>query len=205
MALILPTSVRGFHDYFKLTAIPEELVVAFGYHFDAKTLALPLAQEPLPWLAELSVRLDFAFRHVGMSSETPRREFLIAPILGEAARHVDAQVRSELDVRVNTQLKGALDYLLQAQGNLLVVEAKQADLTRGFSQLCAELIAVDQWTDSTIDILYGAVSVGDIWRFGTLERGAKRITQDQDIFSVPTDTERLMRTLIAILRGETAA
>jgi hypothetical protein len=202
MALILPTTIRGFHDYFKLTAIPEELVVAFGYQFDATTLALPLAPEPLPWLTELSVRLDFAFRHVGMSSETPRREFLIAPILGEVARHVHAQVRSELDVRVSVQLKGALDYLLQAQGNLLVVEAKQADLTRGFSQLCAELIAVDQWTDSTVNTLYGAVSVGDIWRFGTLDRATKRITQDQDVFSVPTNTERLVRTLIAILRGE---
>ncbi|WP_309686215.1 hypothetical protein [Armatimonas sp.] len=202
MALILPTTIRGFHDYFKLTAIPEELVVAFGYHFEAETLTLPLAPEPLPWLAELSVRLDFAFRHVGMSSETPRREFLIAPVLGEVARHVDAQVRSELDVRVSGQLKGALDYLLQAQGNLLVIEAKQADLTRGFSQLCAELIAVDQWTDSTVNTLYGAVSVGDIWRFGMLERTEKRITQDLGLFSIPTNTECLVRTLISILRGE---
>lgn len=202
MALILPTTVRGFHDYFKLTAIPEELVVAFGYQFEAITLSLPLAPEPLPWLAELSLRLAFAFRHVGMSSETPRREFLIAPVLGEVARHVDAQVRSEFDLRVSGQLKGALDYLLQANQQLLVVEAKQADLTRGFSQLCAELIALDQGIASTATMLYGAVSVGDIWRFGTLERATKCITQDLDVFSVPTDTERLVRTLIAILRGD---
>jgi len=201
MPLILPSSVRGFHDYFKLTAIPEELVTAFGYHFDAVTLALPQAPEPLPWLSELGGRLAFALRLVGMSSETPRREFLIAPILGEVARHVEAHIRSEYELRISGQLKGALDYFLEAQGNLLVIEAKQADLTRGFSQLCAELIALDQAEATVGPVLHGAVSVGDIWRFGTLERRTKTLTQDLDVLSIPTDTERLVRTLIAILRG----
>jgi hypothetical protein len=35
---------------------------------------------------------------------------------------------------------------LHAAGKLLVVEAKNADLARGFTQLAVELIAIDVWT-----------------------------------------------------------
>lgn len=46
---------------------------------------------------------------------------------------------------VNEQLKSTLDYYLQSQDQeLLVIEAKNADMQRGFTQLAVELIAVDQ-------------------------------------------------------------
>ncbi|MEB3293902.1 MAG: hypothetical protein VKJ24_12155 [Synechococcales bacterium] len=57
-------------------------------------------------------------------------------------------------------------YYLQAQQQILIVEAKQADLTHGFTQLAVELIALDGWTDSDRPILYGAVTTGDIWLLG---------------------------------------
>lgn len=63
-------------------------------------------------------------------------------------------------------------------------------------QLAVELIALDQWTDSPSDHLYGAVSTGEIWRFGILERTAKRITQDLNLFRVPADLEELLRRVI---------
>jgi hypothetical protein len=36
---------------------------------------------------------------------------------------------------VSDRLKGTLDYLLQSRHDLLVIEAKKDDLTKGFTQL----------------------------------------------------------------------
>nr|MDZ8163459.1 hypothetical protein [Nostoc sp. CmiSLP01]MDZ8287103.1 hypothetical protein [Nostoc sp. ChiSLP01] len=48
---------------------------------------------------------------------------------------------------------------------MLVIEAKQSDLGRGFTQLAVELIALDQWTRSETPILYGVVTTGEDWLF----------------------------------------
>ena len=203
MQLTLPTSVRGFHDYYKLTARPRELAEAFGYQFQASSLSLSCAAEELPFLAMLEARLTYALQNLSFDSETARREFLIAPVLFEVVRHLHISLYSEYGIQASPQLKGTLDYLMESGQNLVVVEAKQSDLTRGFSQLISELLAVSQCTDSTANIIYGAVSYGEVWRFGRLERQEKRITQDLDLFAIPVDTEKLVRVLIAILRGET--
>lgn len=81
-----------------------------------------------------------------MTSEAARRKFLIAPILIDLARYLQVEVRIEYPLKVSEQLQGMLDYYLQAQQQLLVVEPKNADIERGFTQLAAELIALDQWT-----------------------------------------------------------
>lgn len=58
-----------------------------------------------------------------------------------------------------------------------MIEAKNEDLQRGFTQLAVELIALEQWTPSQQPVLHGAVSTGVIWQFGTLERQTKQITK----------------------------
>jgi hypothetical protein len=88
------------------------------------------------------------------------------------------------------------DYYLQSQHNVLVVEAKQADITRGFTQLAAELIALDSWVESDEPILYGAVTTGDIWQFGSFHREKRVVTQDLMLYRVPTDLEVLMQILV---------
>ena len=45
---------------------------------------------------------------------------------------------------VSDKLQGALDYYLKGTQNLLVIEAKNEDLERGFKQLGVELIALDR-------------------------------------------------------------
>ncbi|WP_394794404.1 hypothetical protein [Armatimonas sp.] len=203
MQLTLPTTVRGFHDYFKLTASPRDLTEAFGYQFQVDSMALPQDGETLSWLEDLEGRLLYALRHFVFDSDTARREFLIAPILFEVVRHLHISLYSEYGIQASPQLKGNLDYLIESGANLVVVEAKQSDLTRGFSQLISELLAVEQCMATAANTIYGAVSYGEVWRFGKLERREKRITQDLDMFAVPVDTEKLVRVLIAILRGET--
>ena len=76
----------------------------------------------------------------------------------------------------------------------------QPDLiSRGFTQLGVELIALDQWTTSDaseVPIIYGAVTTGDIWKFGQFNRKEKQIVQDINLYRVPADLETLLRILI---------
>lgn len=117
----------------------------------------------------------------------------------EVAFHTKATISIEYPIEVNQYLRGDLDYYLRSQHNLLVVEAKQADLTRGFTQLAAELIALCAWTESTDPILYGAVTTGDIWLFGYYEQERHRIVQDLMLYRVPQDLEAVTAALIGIL------
>ncbi|MEM9162668.1 MAG: hypothetical protein AAGC54_06310 [Cyanobacteria bacterium P01_F01_bin.4] len=50
-------------------------------------------------------------------------------------------------------------------------------------------------------ILYGAVTTGDIWKFGLLYREEKRIVQDINLYRVPADLEELLGILVNILKN----
>lgn len=188
-----------FSDYFKLNFDVEDIITYFGYTFQIKNCNLPQAKFDSERISSLKTRLEEGLPYVSLTTETARREFLIAPILWEVVRYSQAKLKVEYPVYVNEQLKGTLDYYLQAKSNLLVIEAKNADPGRGFVQLAVELIAIDQWLESDVSVLYGAVSMGDIWRFGFLNRQKKLITQDFNLYSVPTNLEPLLKTLVALL------
>ena len=102
-------------------------------------------------------------------------------------------------INVNERLQGSLDYYISQGKELLVIEAKQADLSRGFTQLAVELIALDQWTESETPILYGAVTTGEDWRFGTYHRQSQQITEDLKLYRVPEEITRLVSILAGIL------
>jgi hypothetical protein len=86
-------------------------------------------------------------KRIELANETARREALIAPILFEIIDLSDRSMYVEYAIAVNEHLRGTIDYYI-ASKNLIVIEAKQADLVRGFTQLAVELIALDQWTRS---------------------------------------------------------
>jgi len=96
-----------------------------------------------------------------------------------------------------------LDYYLAAKYGVAIIEAKQSDLSRGFSQLAVELIALDQWTDSPQPELLGAVTTGNIWQFGILQRSQKHIQQILNLYRVTEDIESVIRILLAALLPET--
>jgi hypothetical protein len=98
---------------------------------------------------------------------------------------------------VNNWLRGNLDYLLHREQSLLVVEAKNDDMTRGFTQLAVEMIAIAEKEEQ--DILYGAVTIGDAWRFGRLDQRQRLIIQDVALYRVPDDVADLTRILVGIL------
>ncbi|WP_395142177.1 hypothetical protein [Armatimonas sp.] len=199
--MTLPSSVTSFHDYYRLTADMEEVVRALGYTFSRQRLTLPQAATLPDWVEPLRQEVTENVAVVSLTSETARRECLIAPVLLGLARHLNMQLHIEQDIDVSPQLKGSLDYFMEADGQLLVVEAKHADISRGFSQLAAELIALEQWTDSNTNTLYGAVSFGNLWQFAVLTRDTKHITQDLGQFRSPEDLIELFRILLGILNG----
>jgi hypothetical protein len=182
---------------FPITDILWEL----GVNFNKSNINFPKSSTTEPnRLLSLRQRLEEAVFRVSLTSESARQQVLIAPILLELAHVTESTVNIEYPIDVNQYLKGDLDYYIQSSNHVLVVEAKQADLTRGFTQLAVELIALDGWIDNTEPVLYGAVTTGDIWQFGSFTRDSKTISQDLMLYRVPTDLEILFNILVGILK-----
>jgi hypothetical protein len=199
-AILKPDESYTFRSYFLMKFAPADILRELGATLTKAKLNLPIASSvQLIRLPDLRQRIEDAIARVSLTSEAARREVLIAPILLEVAKIAEANVNIEYPIEVNQYLKGELDYYLQSPHYLLVVEAKQADLTRGFTQLAAELIALDSWVESDEPILYGAVTTGDIWQFGSFHRQNQVVTQDLMLYRVPTDLEALMQILLGIL------
>lgn len=191
-----------FSKYFELPFAPADILADLGCSFDRSHLLLPQYDGELNSLPFLENYLQRNLTRVNPISEAARREVLIAPTLLEVSAETNTQLNIEYPIVVNDFLKGTLDYYIPAPQALLVVEAKQADLSRGFTQLAVELIALDQWTDSPTPVLHGAVTTGEDWRFGVFHRAAKRVVQDIALYRVPEGLEALLRTLIAVIQGQ---
>ena len=186
-----------FRSYCEMTAEPEDILADLGYKLLTARLVLPRTRLVLSWEAELQARLERSLMVVTLTSETARRETLVAPILLDVAHHCHAQLRIEYPLSVSDWLKGNLDYLMRSTQSMVVIEAKKDDLTRGFTQLAAELIALAQ--SRSLASVYGAVTIGDAWRFGYLDAVNKTITQDIALYRIPDDLPQVMGTLVGIL------
>ncbi len=188
-----------FRSYFELPYEADEILAELNYSLVKSRLSLPKTTKKLESLSEIQNKLESILPFVNLSNETARREILVSPILLEIVYYCHCQLRIEYPLKVNDWLKGNLDYLLRSQNNLLVIEAKNDDLTRGFTQLAAELIALAEVEEN--NILYGAVTIGDVWRFGKLNKTEQQITQDINLFKIPDDIKDLGEVLVGILEG----
>jgi hypothetical protein len=198
-AILQPGQSYTFRQYFEMSYEPEDILAEFGYTLQRSPLTLPQSTADLDRLDNLKTRIQQSLPYISLTSEAARRELLIAPLLLDVVHYTHAQLRIEYPLAVTEQLKGSLDYYLYSVGKLLVIEAKNADLAKGFTQLAVELIALDKWTNNEQPILQGAVSTGDIWQFGVLNREQKQIQQGLTLYRVPDDLESLIRILIKIL------
>lgn len=193
--LLDPNGSYTFHSYFEMRHNIADILTDLGYTYSRRELNLPQSDRALE-LGALKATLKRNLRRIDPASETARQQALIAPVLVELCEVIDAQLDIEYPISVSNWLKGIVDYRIAAGSSLLIVEAKQADLTHGFVQLAVELIALSEWIDGDDPILHGAVTTGEDWRFGTLERTRRHITQDIELYRVPEDVERLIRVLI---------
>jgi hypothetical protein len=196
---INPEKSYIFSDYFKMRLRTDEVLGYFGYSKQNEQTDLPLFNGELPQLQSLADKLNEVLIHISLENEITRREFLLAPIMFEVRHLTHAKLNSEYWIEINNQLKGSLDYYLKRENELLVVEAKNADLTRAFTQLAVELVAVDMAGETDKNTIYGAVSTGQEWQFGRLDRKKKRFFQDIKTYTVPSNIEEIVRILVGIL------
>lgn len=187
-----------FSKYFELAFDIEDILADLGCQFDRANLVLPTIDLALD-LRELQEQLSDGIQYVSITSEQARREFLIAPVIRTVCRQTKQQVKVEYPITVSQWLKGTLDYYFR---DLLVTEAKRDNLENGFTQLAAELIALDQWTTSDRPILYGAVTTGNDWRFGMFNRSTRCVTQDLKLYRVPEELGQLVSILVGLIRSE---
>lgn len=189
-----------FKDYFELSSPTEEIINELGYSYSLDVLKLPESEHCD--IASVSALKDNYYKvlpKISLDSEAAKREFLIAPILFEVAKAADAKISIEYLIEIDDRLGGYLDYLIRSKQSLLIIEAKKGDIDKGFNQLAAELIALDKYEDEDSNgLLYGTVTIGELWRFGILNRKTKHITKDIHSFTIPEDVEKIFRILLGI-------
>ena len=192
-----PQASYTFHSYFEMRYNIADILTDLGFSYERRYLNLPQSDRSLD-TTRIEETLQRNLRYAEPSSEAARREMLIAPVLVELCELMDARLDIEYPIKVSNWLKGSIDYRVVTANTITVVEAKQADLTHGFVQLAAELIALDKWIEGDVPLLYGAVTTGEDWRFGILERHEKQVTQDIALYRVPENVETFLRVVMAI-------
>jgi hypothetical protein len=136
--ILEPGKSYTFSRFFEMAVDADDLLAEFGYSLNKAKLALPQKPTDID-VAALQTQLEEDLTYVDLSSEAARREVLIAPILMRICRSLKSKLKIEYSLNVNDFLRGSLDYYLQGAHNVVVIEAKQADLTKGFTRKFAEL------------------------------------------------------------------
>jgi hypothetical protein len=194
--ILNPSESYTFSKYAELAYDSADILAEFGVTLNNSSLQLP-QQLPID-SGPLRIELQENLTLVDPASEIARREALIFPILRTICKFLQVPLKIEYPVKVNNWLKGTFDYFIPTEQSLLVIEAKNADLARGFTQLAVELIALDQWTDSTVPMLYGTVTTGDTWKFGIFQRQEKVVHKDINTYAVPSDLNLVLSALFGI-------
>ncbi len=196
MNILDPNKSYTFSRYAEMPFGTGDILAEFGVGFERKALGL---RQVLPIDSTiLRTELEENLTLVDPSSEIARREALIFPVLRTICKVSQSSLKIEYPVRVNSWLRGTLDYFLPLSQNLIVIEAKNADLASGFTQLAVELIALDQWVESERPIFYGGVTTGETWQFGTFDRTRRLVTKDIQTYSVPSDLDFVLGILFGI-------
>jgi hypothetical protein len=205
MPVIDPHQSYTFRRYFDLRIDPIDLATYFRYQFQRRSLQLPQSTLPLPQLAGLQQSITDTIPRLVRLNEQAKREAFVFPVVNAVAAVTNALIRIEQPLKISEQLQGEVDYILSVKHlqNLVIIEAKRGDLDYGFTQLAAELIAIDQWDQAPAvadqPIIIGAVTMGDLWRFGMLDRQQQQIAEDIGSFRVPEDLDPILRILIQAL------
>ncbi len=130
------------------------------------------------FLAQLAMTLPLA---IATSTEKARSEFIIAPLLLELwllhERKIGLLSGVEFTMDEAQGLSGICDYILTRQPEqlfvtspiLMLVEAKNEELKRGFAQ------QFNEREGNAAGSLYGVVTIGELWRFLQLDGKTLRI------------------------------
>jgi hypothetical protein len=172
---------------------------------------IPSAQPSQTLVTLLQENVDLA---VAINTEKARSELIIAPVLLEIRRQLNAQISlfSGTDFTVDSDrgLSGVCDFILSKDPEQLfirvpvvtIVEAKNENLKSGFAQCIAEMIAAQlfnqQEGNHTTDI-YGVVTIGTTWRFLKLDQTTVEI--DLSEYYIKNDLEKILGILLNALES----
>ncbi|BAZ10292.1 hypothetical protein NIES4071_21070 [Calothrix sp. NIES-4071] len=148
-----------------------------------------------------------------IDTEKARGELIIFPILLEIKRQVNSQISvfsgKEFSVEPERGLNGNPDFLISKSSQqffiaapvMTLVEAKNQDINSGLGQCGAEMVAAQIYNatnNQPINIIYGCVTTGSLWRFTRLENQTLYIDK-VEISLEPI--ERLLGILLEIVQS----
>lgn len=117
---------------------------------------------------------------LAINSEKARSEMIVAPILIELRKSFQHQISlfsgTSFNVDFEKGLKGNCDFLISISPTQLsivapvitIVEAKNDNVNTGLAQCIAEMLAAQFFNtaeETGIEVIYGAVTTGSIWKF----------------------------------------
>lgn len=162
----------------------------------------------------LDLTLNYNIRIASeINTEKARSEMIITPILLELRRMLDDKISlfsgKEFNVDLEKGLNGACDFLISLSESQIVimapviaiVEAKKEDLIGGLGQCAAEMYAAqlfNQKEGNQIQIIYGVMTSGTVWRFLKLEGNALDVDVAEYYIK---DVGKILGILSSLLKG----
>jgi hypothetical protein len=171
---------------FTLPALSQQFNLTIDETTDLFTDVPEAILRPL-FQAQLDIMVPLALT---TSTEKARSEFIIAPILLELwllhNRQIGLLSGVEFNIDEAAGLKGVCDYIITRSPEqlfvkapvLMVAEAKNEDMKKGYAQCMAEMIAAQRFNEregTPQTPLYGVVTIGELWRFMELEGSVVRL------------------------------
>ena len=219
-----------FSQIFDLNSNTADVLAELGYRYRVLPLSLPCSPPGnTPQLGLLGEQMRRRLPHVPLTTEAARRALYVSPVLFAALDRVNFQLLIGYLVS-GRSVQGTVDYLLRGKNEVVVAGAKEADMTRGFTQMAAQMIALSEQATAPkvvsrharragkarrakrresarpsqrpLPVVYGAVTTGTVWQFGLLDNGQKRVVQDTEEYLVPRDLERLVGTFAGLMAKE---
>jgi hypothetical protein len=174
------------YSEFTLSRLQKQFGLTFEEAEDLYGSVPPISVRP-EFEAQLSKTAWLAQR---VSTEKARSEFMIAPILVEFWLLTGQKrgLHSGIDFPVEPEsgLAGVCDFVITQSPEeffvkapvIVLVESKTEDITRGFGQCIAEMLAAQRFNEregAPTDRIYGVVTSGAHWKFFELSGSTVRI------------------------------
>ncbi|MGF1673161.1 MAG: hypothetical protein ACFCUV_05655 [Rivularia sp. (in: cyanobacteria)] len=122
---------------------------------------------------------------LAINTEKARSEMIITPILLEIRRRANYQISlfsgTNFDVDIEKGLNGYCDFIISRSKEqllinapvIIIIEAKNENIKNGLGQCAGAMLAAQifnqQEENNNIQVIYGAVTTGDIWKFLKLQ------------------------------------
>jgi hypothetical protein len=198
---------------FTLSSVTRQFNLTLDTTTDLYSHVSEVAPDPA-FLVRLEDEVSLA---LAVSTEKARSEFIIAPILSEvrrmSGRRISLLSGVEFTVDPEKGLSGVCDYVITRSPQqffieapvLMLVEAKNEDMKRGYAQCIAEMLAAQAFNARegvVCNTIYGAVTLGERWKFLELEGTTARIdAEDYYIEHVA----KIMGILLHVTTGQPSA